>query len=126
MQAVQAFRRLPEADALAAANKRVSNILAKAEGEVSTVVNTSLLRDAAEQALASAIDSAEQDNAPLAASRDYQRSLEQLASLRTPVDAFFDQVLVNAEDPAVRANRYALLARLRGLFLGVADISLLG
>lgn len=126
VQAVQAFRRLPEADALAAANKRVSNILAKAEGEVSTVVNTSLLQDAAEQALANAIDSAEQANAPLAASRDYQRSLEQLASLRTPVDAFFDQVLVNAEDPAVRANRYALLARLRGLFLGVADISLLG
>ncbi|SFM45591.1 glycine--tRNA ligase subunit beta [Halopseudomonas yangmingensis] len=126
VQAVQLFRRLPEAEALAAANKRVSNILAKAEGSVGSSVNASLLQESAEQALASAISAAEQANAPLAASRDYQRSLEQLASLRAPVDAFFEQVLVNAEDPAVRDNRYALLARLRALFLGVADISLLG
>ena len=64
--------------------------------------------------------------APLASARCYREALERLASLREPVDAFFDAVLVNAEDSAVRANRYALLARLRGLFLGVADISLLG
>lgn len=126
VQAVQLFRRLPEADALAAANKRVSNILAKAEGQVGQQVDSGLLQEGAEQALAQAIDQAEQANAPLAASRDYQRSLEQLASLREPIDAFFDQVLVNADDLAVRANRYALLARLRSLFLGVADISLLG
>lgn len=126
VQAVQLFRRLPEAEALAAANKRVSNILAKAEGRVGSSLNAALLQETAEQALASAISAAEQANAPLAASRDYQRSLEQLASLRAPVDAFFEQVLVNAEDPAVRDNRYALLARLRALFLGVADISLLG
>lgn len=126
VQAVQAFRRLPEADTLAAANKRVSNILSKADGEVSTAIDSALLQETAEQALASAVAAAEQHVAPLAADRQYQQALERLAGLREPVDAFFDQVLVNAEDPAVKANRYALLARLRGLFLGVADISLLG
>ncbi|MBA6420916.1 glycine--tRNA ligase subunit beta [Pseudomonas sp. 5Ae-yellow] len=126
VQAVQAFRRLPEADTLAAANKRVSNILSKADGEVSIAIDSALLQETAEQALASAVAAAEQHVAPLAADRQYQQALERLAGLREPVDAFFDQVLVNAEDPAVKANRYALLARLRGLFLGVADISLLG
>ncbi|WP_341706743.1 glycine--tRNA ligase subunit beta [Halopseudomonas sp.] len=126
VQAVQAFRRLPEAETLAAANKRVSNILSKAEGSVSEDINAALLHEAAEQALASAVEAAEQAVAPLAAQRQYQPTLEQLAALRAPVDAFFEQVLVNAEDDAVKANRYALLARLRGLFLGVADISLLG
>tara|TARA_Y100000748_G_scaffold206626_1_gene173050 strand:- start:4535 stop:6589 length:2055 start_codon:yes stop_codon:yes gene_type:complete len=126
VQAVQAFRRLPEAETLAAANKRVSNILSKAEGVVATEINTALLQESAEQALASAVEAAEQAVAPLAAQRQYQPTLERLAALREPVDAFFEQVLVNADDPAVKANRYALLARLRGLFLGVADISLLG
>ena len=126
VQAVQAFRRLPEAETLAAANKRVSNILSKAEGVVATEINTALLQESAEQALASAVEAAEQAIAPLAAQRQYQPTLERLAALREPVDAFFEQVLVNADDPAVKANRYALLARLRGLFLGVADISLLG
>ncbi|CEA04712.1 glycyl-tRNA synthetase subunit beta [Pseudomonas saudimassiliensis] len=126
VQAVQAFRRLPEAEALAAANKRVSNILAKAEDTVTGHINPALLNEAAEQALANAVQAAENDVTPLAAARQYQASLERLASLREPVDSFFDQVLVNAEDAQVKANRYALLARLRGLFLGVADISLLG
>ena len=126
VQAVQAFRRLPEAEALAAANKRVSNILSKADGSVSEQINTALLQEVAEQALANAVAAAEQAVAPLASQRQYNATLEQLAALRAPVDAFFDQVLVNAEDDAVKANRYALLARLRGLFLGVADISLLG
>ena len=126
VQAVQHFRRLPEAEALAAANKRVSNLLAKAEMEVSTDIDQALLHEPAEQTLASAISEAEQAVAPLAAERQYSAALERLASLREPVDRFFDEVLVNAEDAAVRANRYALLARLRGLFLGVADISLLG
>ena len=126
VQAVQAFRRLPEAEALAAANKRVSNILSKADGSVSEQINTALLQEAAEQALANAVAAAEQAVAPLASQRQYTATLEQLAALRAPVDAFFEQVLVNAEDDAVKANRYALLARLRGLFLGVADISLLG
>ena len=126
VQAVQAFRRLPEAETLAAANKRVSNILSKAEGEVSAAIDSNLLQEAAEQSLASAIEAAEKSVAPFAADRQYKDALERLAALREPVDAFFDQVLVNADDPAIKANRYALLARLRGLFLGVADISLLG
>ncbi|KAA0694062.1 glycine--tRNA ligase subunit beta [Halopseudomonas laoshanensis] len=126
VQAVQLFRRLPEAEALAAANKRVSNILAKADSPVAAEITLVQLQEPAEQALATAIVEAEHAVTPLAAQREYSAALERLASLREPVDAFFDQVLVNAEDPAVRANRYALLARLRGLFLGVADISLLG
>lgn len=126
VQAVQAFRQLPEAEALAAANKRVSNILAKAEGEVPQSVNAGLLNEAAEKALGSAVAAAEGEVAPLARARDYRTALARLAALRAPVDAFFEEVLVNADDAAVRANRYALLAKLRGLFLGVADISLLG
>jgi len=111
VQAVQAFRKLPEAAALAAVNKRVSNLLSKAEGSFS---------------LYSAIQQADQAVQPMAAARQYSESLARLAALREPVDAFFEAVMVNAEDAKVRANRYALLARLRGLFLGVADISLLG
>ncbi|PAV47299.1 glycine--tRNA ligase subunit beta [Pseudomonas sp. HAR-UPW-AIA-41] len=126
VQAVQAFRQLPEAAALAAANKRVSNILAKAEGELPATLNSNLLEAGAEQALAQAVAAAAQAVAPMAAARCYREALAQLASLREPVDAFFEAVLVNADDAAVRANRLALLNQLRGLFLGVADISLLG
>lgn len=126
VQAVQAFRQLAEAEALAAANKRVSNILAKAESEVPAAVNASLFAETAEKALGSAVAAAEGEVAPLAAARDYRAALARLAALRAPVDAFFEEVLVNADDNAVKANRYALLAKLRGLFLGVADISLLG
>ncbi|WP_090539602.1 glycine--tRNA ligase subunit beta [Halopseudomonas formosensis] len=126
VQAVQAFRRLPEAEALAAANKRVANILAKADSTVPGTVDQQLLSETAEQALAAALSDAEAAVAPLARQRQYSATLNRLAALREPVDAFFDQVLVNAEDERIRANRYALLARLRGLFLGVADISLLG
>ena len=115
-----------EAAALAAANKRVSNLLGKFDGEVPEVVANALLLEPAEQALAQAVFVAAQAVAPLAAARQYRETLEQLASLREPVDAFFEVVLVNADDAEVRANRYALLAQLRGLFLGVADISLLG
>lgn len=123
VQAVQAFRKLPEAAALAAANKRVSNLLSKADGAVPASIDSTLLQEAAEQALANAVADAEQ---ALAAAGSYRESLERLASLREPVDSFFEAVLVNAEDAAVRNNRYALLAKLRGLFLGVADISVLG
>ncbi|MGN5518399.1 glycine--tRNA ligase subunit beta [Halopseudomonas sp. Lyrl_26] len=126
VQAVQAFRRLPEAEALAAANKRVANILAKADSTVPGTVDQQLLSETAEQTLAAALSDAEAAVAPLARQRQYSATLNRLAALREPVDAFFDQVLVNAEDERIRANRYALLARLRGLFLGVADISLLG
>jgi glycyl-tRNA synthetase beta chain len=126
VQAVQAFRALPQAAALAAANKRVSNLLSKAEGHVATIVQAHHFDSPSEFALNAAIQQAEHAVQPLAAGRQYTLALSQLANLREPVDAFFEAVLVNAEDPAVRANRYALLAKLRGLFLGVADISVLG
>ena len=126
VQAVQAFRQLPEAAALAAVNKRVSNLLSKVEGTVSTHVEARYFDNASEFSLFSAIQKADEAVQPMAAARQYNEALTRLASLREPVDAFFEAVMVNAEDPSVRANRYALLARLRGLFLGVADISLLG
>ncbi|MHC2146507.1 glycine--tRNA ligase subunit beta [Pseudomonas sp. 210_17 TE3656] len=126
VQAVQAFRQLPEAAALAAVNKRVSNLLSKAEGAVATTVEPKYFDNANEFSLYSAIQQADQAVQPMAAARQYSESLARLAALREPVDAFFEAVMVNADDANVRANRYALLSRLRGLFLGVADISLLG
>ncbi|CDZ95247.1 MULTISPECIES: glycine--tRNA ligase subunit beta [Pseudomonadaceae] len=126
VQAVQAFRKLPEAQALAAANKRVSNLLSKFEAKLPETVEPRWFDNATEFSLYSALQQAEQAVQPLAEARQYREALERLAHLRAPVDAFFEAVLVNAEDPSVRANRYALLARLRGLFLGVADISALG
>jgi glycyl-tRNA synthetase beta chain len=126
VQAVQAFRKLPEAAALAAVNKRVSNLLSKAEGAIANSVEPKYFDNANEFSLYSAIQQADQAVQPMAAARQYSESLARLAALREPVDAFFEAVMVNAEDAKVRANRYALLARLRGLFLGVADISLLG
>ncbi|MBA1203861.1 glycine--tRNA ligase subunit beta [Pseudomonas capeferrum] len=126
VQAVQAFRKLPEAEALAAVNKRVSNLLGKAEGAIAAQVEPKYFDNANEFSLYSAIQQADHAVQPMAAARQYSESLARLAALREPVDAFFEAVMVNAEDPKVRANRYALLSRLRGLFLGVADISLLG
>lgn len=126
VQAVQAFRKLPEAAALAAANKRVSNLLSKYEGAVPANAEAHYFDNTAEFSLYSAIQQASQAVQPMAAARCYREALERLATLREPVDAFFEAVLVNAEDASVRANRYALLNQLRGLFLGVADISLLG
>jgi glycyl-tRNA synthetase beta chain len=126
VQAVQVFRSLPQAAALAAANKRVSNLLSKAEGQIAAHVEAHHFDSPSEFALNAAIQQAEHAVQPLAQARQYNLALSQLANLREPVDAFFEAVLVNAENPAVRANRYALLAKLRGLFLGVADISVLG
>jgi len=126
VQAVQAFRKLPEAAALAAVNKRVSNLLGKAEGNIAQTVEPKYFDNANEFSLYSAIQQADQAVQPMAEARQYAETLARLAALREPVDAFFEAVMVNAEDASVRANRYALLARLRGLFLGVADISLLG
>ncbi|VEB41914.1 Glycine--tRNA ligase beta subunit [Chromobacterium violaceum] len=124
LAAVAAFKSLPEAAALAAANKRVNNILKKAEGEIGAV-DAALLQEAAEQALYAAV----RDLAPAVeakfAAHDFSGALSQLASLKAPVDAFFDGVMVMAEDARVRANRIALLASLAALFNRVADISLL-
>ena len=125
VQAVQAFRKLPQADALAAVNKRVSNLLSKAEGLGNADVDPGLFADAKEFSLNSAIAKAEHAVKPLIADRNYAEALARLATLREPVDAFFEAVMINAEDANVRKNRYAMLARLRGLFVNIADISTL-
>ena len=123
LAAVRAFAALPEAPALAAANKRVGNILKKAEGIVAAEVNTALLQEPAEKALVDAIKSiAEQaDNAW--ASGNYTANLQALATLKTPVDEFFNTVMVNADDPALKANRLGLLATLHAAMNRVADLS---
>lgn len=126
VQAVQAFRKLPEADALAAVNKRVSNLLSKADHLGNADVDPGLFADAKEFSLNSAIAKAENAVKPLIAERNYAEALARLATLREPVDAFFEAVMINAEDAGVRKNRYAMLARLRGLFINIADISVLG
>lgn len=124
--AVHAFNQLPEAAALAAANKRVSNILAKQAGvSIPKEVDNTLLADTAEKALALALAELSSEIKPLQQDRDYTQMLKQLARLRQPVDSFFDDVMVMVEDDALRNNRLALLQQLRNLFLEVADISLL-
>lgn len=123
LRAVQAFTGREEAAALAAANKRVSNILAKQADEVGSAVDASLLQDAAETSLHDAVNSLRSSVTPLLGEARYQEALDALAGLREPVDAFFDQVMVMTDDQAVRSNRLALLADLRGLFLEVADIA---
>jgi glycyl-tRNA synthetase beta chain len=123
MQAVAGFRNLPEAESLAAANKRIRNILRKAETEVAGNVDETLFRQDEERVLFAAARAARHDTLPLMAARDYTAALKRLAQLRPAVDAFFDKVMVMAEDPGLRQNRLGLLALLEGLFLDIADIS---
>ncbi|MBW5800351.1 glycine--tRNA ligase subunit beta [Halomonas elongata] len=123
LQAVHAFASREEAAALAAANKRVSNILAKQDDEIAPEVDTSLLAEDAERDLAEALAQCREKVAPLFAEARYSDALDVLAGLRNPVDRFFDQVMVMAEDAAVKRNRLALLASLQALFLEVADIA---
>ncbi len=125
VHAVSQFSQLPEAQALAAANKRVSNILEKSGGNSITTVNPDLLQEDAEKALALQVSDKAQQVAPLFQARNYAEALSSLASLREVVDSFFDDVMVMADDEALRNNRIALLSQLRNLFLEVADISLL-
>ena len=123
LAAVRTFAALPEAAALAAANKRVGNILKKVEDSVDAWVDTALLKETAEVALhAALVDVVPQADAAFITG-DYTESLQALAALRAPVDAFFDDVMVNAEDPALRANRLGLLAKLHLAMNQVADIS---
>lgn len=123
LAAVRAFSNLPEAAALAAANKRVGNILKKADGPVEAHVDSALLRESAESALHKAlVDVVPQADAAFLTG-DYTESLQVLARLRAPVDAFFDQVMVNADDPALKANRLGLLATLHAAMNRVADLS---
>mgnify|MGYP000046382246 CR=1 FL=1 len=125
LRAVAEFAKLPEAAALAAANKRIGNILKQAPDDASGRVDATLLDAGAERELHEHIERAVTAITPLAQANRYVDMLRALAALRTPVDAFFDQVMVMADDAAKRRNRIALLAGLRRLFLQVADISLL-
>ena len=130
LRAVVEFGRRPEAASLAAANKRVANILRKQAEEAGApllgrAVDPACFEADAERELADALAAARQDSAAAEAAGDYAAVLARLAQLQAPVDAFFDSVLVNAEDPAVRANRLALLNQLKSQFSTVADIALL-
>jgi glycyl-tRNA synthetase beta chain len=127
LAAVRAFAALPEAPALAAANKRVGNILKKSEAapgaQAGGAVDSGLLQEPAEQALAAALATVAPQADALFEAGDLAASLQALAALKTPVDAFFDAVMVNAEDPALRRNRLALLGRLHAAMNRVADLS---
>ncbi len=123
LEAVRAFAALPEAQALAAANKRVSNILKKAEGDIQAQVNEALLVEQAEKDLYAALQTVAPKAQQQFESGDYTASLQTLAALRTPVDAFFEHVMVNAEDVALKANRLGLLATLHAAMNRVADLA---
>jgi glycyl-tRNA synthetase beta chain len=123
LRALEKFLKMAEADSLAAANKRIANILRKAPSDLTGAVDTSRLQDGAERQLFDHVLAMERAVNPLFARRDYAQALTQLASLRDDVDRFFDSVMVMAEDADVRANRLGLLLRLRGLFLQFADLS---
>jgi glycyl-tRNA synthetase beta chain len=122
LAAVRSFASLAEAPSLAAANKRVGNILKKSD-EAAVPLSASLLKETAEQRMAEALQGAASKADPLFESGDYTASLRELAALKGPVDAFFDDVMVNADDPQIRANRLALLRALHGAMNRVADLS---
>lgn len=123
LAAIRAFSTLPEAGSLAAANKRVGNILKKIDGEVSGTVNAGLLQEPAEQILYAVLAEVIPKADEAFGIGEFEAALQELAALKTPVDTFFDQVLVNTDDAALRANRLALLARLQHAMNRVADIS---
>jgi len=123
LEAVRAFSALAEAPALAAANKRVGNILKKIEGDVVAKINNALLQEPAEKALAATLAKIKPEADALFESGDYTNSLKALAALKAPVDDFFDNVMVNAEDPSLKANRQGLLATLHQAMNRVADLS---
>ena len=123
VNAVAAFRSLPEAESLAAANKRIANILKKSAAEAAASVDVSLLQVDAERALHAALVGVSAGVEADLGSRRYNAALTTLAGLRPAIDAFFNDVMVNDPDPALRANRLALVGRVRELFSGVADLS---
>ncbi|AMN48476.1 glycyl-tRNA synthetase beta chain [Steroidobacter denitrificans] len=123
LRALEGFLILPQAASLASANKRIANLLRKAPENISGAVDTAYLQDAAEHRLFDHVVAMERAVNPLFARREYTEALTQLASLRDDVDRFFDAVMIMADEPEVRANRLALLVRLRDLFLQVADLS---
>ncbi len=123
IKAVSAFRELAEAESLAAANKRVGNILKKSAADMNVTVDESLLSEDAEKKLFETLSSLSRTVEPMFDSGDYEAALSQLSSLRDPVDAFFDSVMVMADDEAVKNNRIALLSRMNQLFMRAADLS---
>jgi glycyl-tRNA synthetase beta chain len=123
LRALASFLQLPDAAGLTAANKRIANILRKAGEQPSPRVDPGLLTDPNERLLATAVEELRQDVERLVTARRYAEALARLASLRPAVDAFFDQVLVMADDVRIRANRLALLAALQRLFLHIANLS---
>ncbi len=125
IEAVVSFRSMAEAEALATANKRIHNILRKSEQIIPAKIDPDLFDSPHEQALFGVIEQKAAEIAPLMAAASYTQVLQSLATLQAPVGQFFDQVMVMADDPAIRSNRLALLNRLSKLFLGVADISML-
>ena len=124
VKAISAFSKLPEAQDLAAANKRVSNLLSKQlKDRQPSEIDLALLEDGSEKGLASAIEALSVVSKPLIENRDYDAVLKNLATLRDPVDAFFNDVMVMSDDRAVRENRLSLLHSLRRLCINVADIA---
>jgi len=125
INAVDNFTKLPEAEALAAANKRVANILSKLEDKPKATVNAELLNEQAELTLYNNLQKVIQETTPLIENQQFTEALSKMASLQAPLDNFFDTVMVNSEDSALRENRLALLYQIRQLFLQIADISFL-
>ncbi len=125
LNALSGFMGHEEAASLAAANKRIGNILRKSEHELSQTIDTNLLVLEEERQLFEDISVLDKKVSPLLSEGDYEAGLKLLASLKTPVDAFFDAVMVMDEDPALRINRLSLLAYLKGLFDRIADLSVL-
>jgi glycyl-tRNA synthetase beta chain len=125
VSSVHEFAQTDAAASLAAANKRVANILAKATEQAQANVDTALFETPEENSLFKALRESEDSLTPLLAARDYRAALAGLATLQTPVDAFFEGVMVNAEEPSIRQNRYNLLYMLRQQFIRIADIALL-
>jgi glycyl-tRNA synthetase beta chain len=123
LAAVRDFRLLPEAESLSAANKRIRNILRKSEDPRVANVDESILQDPLEKTLLKAARDAREATTALLSEGHYGEALKRLASLREPVDAFFEGVMVMADDPALKANRIGLLSIIEGLFLDIADIS---
>ncbi|WP_198263102.1 glycine--tRNA ligase subunit beta [sulfur-oxidizing endosymbiont of Gigantopelta aegis] len=125
IEAVKQFKQLEAAESLAAANKRIANILKKLKGNIPTAINADLFVEAAEKQLAEQLESITQKVAPLLKASQYTQALTELSELRTVVDTFFDDVMVMADDEALKNNRIALLGQLQGQFIQVADLSLL-
>ena len=123
LKAVVEFAQLPEGESLAAANKRIANILKASKLSGTERIDPALLSEPAEIVLFEALTAIAEDHTDAVLRQDYRKALSQLAGLRAPVDSFFDNVMVNADDAAIKANRLALLSRLRKLFLDVADLS---